>query len=168
LDSSSPGVDAIEDIHHHVDRLVGAGHLVDVQISLFDLEDLVDAIDIAREGVVVAVSEVLQGASALRRVRRPSTWETSTQVAFPFIFRRCVELEGLVLEIEVQPGKRIRVSLEELRSVAADDAVQGGGTLLTVEKQLDGAVNCDGAAAPPVAPSAFVFHVMKPPTGYPR
>ena len=46
-----------------------------------------------------------------------------------------VELEDLVLDVEVQPGERGRVALEERRGPSPDHPVQGGDALLAVQQE---------------------------------
>src|SRR5207247_5931463 len=47
---------------------------------------------------------------------------------------RRVELEGLILQVEVQARERPGVAVEEPRRLAANDAVERGDALLAVER----------------------------------
>ena len=49
---------------------------------------------------------------------------------------RLVELERLRFQVELQPGERLDVSVEEARRSTADHAVERRHALLTVEQQL--------------------------------
>ena len=40
-----PLLTRLEDVDHHVDRLVGAGHLLDVQVDVANAEDVIEAAD---------------------------------------------------------------------------------------------------------------------------
>ena len=49
---------------------------------------------------------------------------------------RLIELEGLGIEMEAQPGEGLGVSIEELRRLAAHHAVERGHALLTIQQEL--------------------------------
>ena len=55
----------------------------------------------------------------------------------------------LVVEVEVQPGERLGVAVEEAGRPAADQAVEAGDPLLAVEQELDGARGQGPVAAGP-------------------
>ena len=128
------GVDAIEDVDDDVDRLVRAGDRLDVELLLEHVAEPGDPVDVlgkplaghlcAEQGVHGARTVDEEGGD-VHPACIPST--------------NCsVELERLGLDVEPEPGERVGVAVEERRGSAADDAVEGGDPLLTVEEELLG------------------------------
>src|SRR5262249_40096081 len=62
-------------------------------------------------------------------------------------FERSVELKSLIFEIEAKASKRLRIAVEETRRATANDAVERGDTLLSIEEQID-TTRRDRAIAP--------------------
>ena len=130
-------VDAVEDIHHHVERLVGAGHLLDVQIDVGDAQEPAQAAHVLahlrRElGLrCEARDELAQPRGALAHQLRHVDPE---RVALHL--HRLVEREALPFEVEAQRRERLRIAIEEPGRLAAHHAVERRHSLLTVQQQL--------------------------------
>ena len=133
----STAVDSVEDVDDDIDGLVVTA---DVFVVKFDVPNPVEALHPVDVRVVRLLRDVVVlGESLCRRLgaiehevghRDPERLVTH--------LRRCVELEGLAIEMEVETGERLRTLriFEELRRLATDDAVQTRHSLLTVEQEL--------------------------------
>ena len=127
-------VHAVEDVDHEVDRLVGAGHLLDVQVDVLNALERRQPVhvDLGRLAVLETDEAIEEARDALLHQRRHVDPKRIV-----LHLERAVEGELLAIEVEVQPGERLRVAVEELRRPAANDAVERGHPLLPVEQQLD-------------------------------
>jgi len=148
-------VDAIEDVHDHVDGLVLAGDLLDMQVNRSDRADGVDSLDECRE---------LR--RKLRHLHQPLDDRTDAcghdlgdidpARIVPHL-RGGIELERLALEVEIQAREGLSVAVKKLRWLAADQAVERRDPLLAVEQELD-AAGLEGL----VPPSVGILRLRRP------
>ncbi len=138
-------VHPIEDVHHHVDGLVGAGDLFHVKLTVLDRLDLVQAVQVVHQfgGVVGARGDGRHGrADALLH----EAGHIHPQGVALHLGGH-VEAELLCLQVEVEAREGVRVAVEEPGGVAPDDAVEAGDALLAVQQELDHA-GCQGPVSP--------------------
>ena len=103
------------------------------------LEDVAkagDPVDVLGEPLPVLLVRVELGVHGARSVHEEGGDVDPARVALHL--DRCVELERLGLDVEPEPGERVGIAVEERRRAAADDAVERGDPLLTVEEELFG------------------------------
>lgn len=122
----APRVDPVEDVDDHVDGLVLAHHLLDMQVDVLDLGDGVEAVDVANKGRLTLDD------AAYATLHQGGDVDPQRVVGH---LGGGVELEDLVLQVEVQAGEDLGVALEEPGRDAPDDAVEGGDALLAVEEE---------------------------------
>ncbi len=129
-------VDAIEDVHHHIDRLVGTGHFLHVELDVPDAQDLVQAtVELPVPGLELRdLSEAIElfAQSVVSPLHQLGDIDPEGVVLHT---RGLVEPELLLLEMEVEPCKGPGIAVEERGRFATDDPVERCHPLLAVQEQ---------------------------------
>ena len=138
-------IDQVEDIDHYIDALILAGELFLVKIPLKHLPQPGQVADVGndpRPGGGVGVQHPHLRLKAPREQRR----DIDPARVIGHLGRR-VELEGLVLHMEPEPGEYPFIPLEEGGRAPAGDPVQGGDPLLPVQDKDPEGGGCLGLFA---------------------
>jgi hypothetical protein len=130
-------VDAVEDVHHHVERLVGAGDLFYVEIDLGDAEQLAETADeLADPGSQLRVLAELGSQLAEAGAAHAEQVGDIDPERIVLHLHRLVEGKHFLSEMEAEPCESLSIAIKELGSLAAHHAIQGGHALLAIEQQL--------------------------------
>lgn len=129
-------VDPVEDVDHHLDGLVGAGHLLDVELDVADAEEPGETPDELglHVGVLVQLHEPRDVPAQPRQPGLHQLGDVDPQGIAPHE-QRLVEPELLCPDVEVEVGEGPLVAVEEGRRLPPDDPVERGDALSPVEQQ---------------------------------
>ena len=158
-------VHPVEDVHDDIERLVGAGDFLDMQIDVGDAEQAAEPPDIVAD------------LAAPVRAARSGGSTNAPSPAFPFCITRshrsradrpssspADRTRSLGFEMEPQTREGLCVAVEELRRLAPHDAIERRHALLAVEQQLHHPA-ASGPSPRWVAVFDSVAQTSRPPTG---
>ncbi len=142
---SAAAVHPVEDVHDHVDGLIGSCDFFHVKLTILYCLDLVQAVEVVHQlGCMVrARCDDRHGRAdaLLHELGHIHPQGVSLHLGGH------EEAELLCLQVEVKARKGVRIPVEELGGVAPDDAVETGDALLAIQQELDHAGR-QGAISP--------------------
>ena len=148
-------VDPIEDVDDNVERLVGAGHFLDMNLDVGDPEQTAQSSHVLTHfGSMNWISgqsrdKLTEACGAL--LQEPCDVDPKGIVLH---LHRLEELERLAGKMESQPREGLGIAVEKLRRATANDAVERRHSLLAVKEQLHDPSR-KGALAPVVCRTGF-------------